>query len=218
MNPEIRDIENVKNLKRFCIPMCDRNYLFSIDLTLGQKLKTYRQNNCFIEMFELVAHFHEESNFLLFREQVEILNSINPIHSLQLWLKDFKRILDLERILLFLNDFRNLKCLQFIMLNLKTKFNFKICKQISEKFLFLENLKIISASISKEMVNLFACNLPKLKMLILDEIESFDENDVAAWNKGRNKLNGPTDLTIYSNRYIFWMREVYFGRGLLPKV
>lgn len=58
---------------------------FSMDPILSAKLKTYRQNNCCIDMFGSIFSLTVNLDFSHFQEQVQILNSINPIYSLKLF-------------------------------------------------------------------------------------------------------------------------------------
>lgn len=87
---------------------------FSMDPILSAKLKTYRQNNCCIDMFGSIFSLTVNLDFSHFQEQVQILNSINPIYSLKLFFFDnfHPRSLKLKS-LLFLKELKHLKCLQF---------------------------------------------------------------------------------------------------------
>lgn len=199
-DPLIRElvIDNLKNIKRLSVLPTELDF----QSPLSDKFVYYYRNNSCTEMFELKFHLNDRDNFLLFREQIEMLNSIYPIHRIKLKFVDGVRFENLMQ-LLFLNDIKHLKYLQFDF-GIKSNPNDEFWKKFSENCLYLEELRIFigyGCRASKEYIKQFVCNSPKLKMLILSNVESLDENDLSAWNKVRKKLNGTVHVTILDARH-----------------
>lgn len=206
-NRFIRDlaIENLKNIKRLSITTLEIDPLNN-NLLMCEKFKTIYQNNSCIGMIELEFFIVSRSDFLPFRDRVEMLNSIKPIHRIKL---RFCIHVQPERLmfLMFLSEFKHLKCLQFIFYDNLPFPNHEVWENFSKKCLYLEELRIVvcdkylGPQVSKELIKQFVWNSPKLKMLNLNNFETLDENDLSAWNELRKKLNGGVDITILDSCY-----------------
>lgn len=146
-------------------------------------------------MFRLIFSLLKKDKFISILKSIQLLNSINPIHSLELYFL-YNFFLKEWMTLMFLKEFKVLKYLRIDFVHFA--FDIEFLKELSKNLLNLEQL-VISTNvktkiISKEVIMQFVRNSPQLKLLISNQMHSLDENDLNEFNEARIKLNGAVHI------------------------